>query len=274
MPKTTWSAEYQSANCCEDPGECGSPSQGGWCRSRRPAAVPSGPGWPPSRGRSKPPRRSGPPEWTEARWKRGRRGVGPCLSWRVNAWVALPLRRCDGRPQSSASPRGVHAICDLVARTNLGIPLCISVSSALRFRAMRARSRLWLALAQRGHRSTFLMNARRRDGACRSLGGPRGGARRSGPSTAEGRLHRALRHPAHGGGGGGAHARSGVRRRVGVARGGRRGPRRRPDGAGDRPSRHPSRLPFVSLASALPIDPDAALPPPYLDWPFDDSADG
>jgi len=33
-------------------------------------------------------------------------------------------------------------------------------------------------------------------------------------------------------------------------------------------------LPFLSVASALPIDPDPAIPPPYLRWPFDPSPEG
>ncbi|WP_062013228.1 glycosyltransferase [Aureimonas sp. AU4] len=33
-------------------------------------------------------------------------------------------------------------------------------------------------------------------------------------------------------------------------------------------------LPFVSVASALPADPDPAIPPPYLGWPFDPSPQG
>ncbi|WP_182086745.1 glycosyltransferase [Aureimonas sp. ME7] len=33
-------------------------------------------------------------------------------------------------------------------------------------------------------------------------------------------------------------------------------------------------LPFVSVASALPIDPHPAMPPPYLDWPYDPTPEG
>ncbi len=33
-------------------------------------------------------------------------------------------------------------------------------------------------------------------------------------------------------------------------------------------------LPFVSIASALAIDPDLATPPPYLDWSYDPSSEG
>jgi zeaxanthin glucosyltransferase len=34
------------------------------------------------------------------------------------------------------------------------------------------------------------------------------------------------------------------------------------------------RLPFVTVASALPINREPAVPPPYLDWPFDPSEKG
>jgi zeaxanthin glucosyltransferase len=34
------------------------------------------------------------------------------------------------------------------------------------------------------------------------------------------------------------------------------------------------RLPFVTIASALPINREPLVPPPYLDWPFDPSAKG
>ena len=33
-------------------------------------------------------------------------------------------------------------------------------------------------------------------------------------------------------------------------------------------------LPFLSVAAALPIDPDPAIPPPYLGWPYDPSPEG
>ncbi|WP_062224115.1 glycosyltransferase [Aureimonas sp. D3] len=33
-------------------------------------------------------------------------------------------------------------------------------------------------------------------------------------------------------------------------------------------------LPFLSVAAALPIDPDPAIPAPYLGWPYDSSPDG
>lgn len=33
-------------------------------------------------------------------------------------------------------------------------------------------------------------------------------------------------------------------------------------------------LPFLSVASALPVDPDPAIPPPFLDWPYDPSPKG
>ncbi|MCQ8781839.1 glycosyltransferase [Mangrovibrevibacter kandeliae] len=33
-------------------------------------------------------------------------------------------------------------------------------------------------------------------------------------------------------------------------------------------------LPLISLAAALPIDPEPALPPPFLDWPYDPSERG
>ncbi|WP_210209682.1 glycosyltransferase [Aureimonas flava] len=138
----------------------------------------------------------------------------------------------------------------------------------------RAFEALATALAERGHRATFVMNA----GA--------GGLVRPGPWSVR---EVGLGSPARTAGAGSTGlfgilrtVADAARRTEGLAAGGGAvlaaagvdallGDQMEP--ASGLLAAHLG-LPFVSVASALPIDPDPATPPPFLDWPFDDSAEG
>ncbi|WP_279480505.1 glycosyltransferase [Aureimonas sp. SK2] len=161
-----------------------------------------------------------------------------------------------------------------VARTNPGIPLHFGLVCPPFPSHVRVFEALALALVARGHRATFVVNS----GA--------GELVRAGPwDLSEVGLAPPLR-----GGPAGSTGLFGILRTVAEAA--RRTEGLAAEGAaalraagvdallGDQ--MEPASgllathlgLPFVSVASALAIDPNVAAPPPYLDWPFDDSADG
>ncbi len=167
-----------------------------------------------------------------------------------------------------------HAICSIVARTNLGIPLHFGLVCPPFPSHVRVFEALGLALAARGHRSTFVLNAgagelvRPGPWALREVGIEGSAPARAAGSTGLFGILRTVSDAARRTeslvtAGAAALSDAGVDALLGDQM----------EPASGLLATHLG-LPFVSVASALAIDPDLAIPPPYLDWPFDDSAEG